>query len=156
MLIRLATEADVPQILGLVKELAEYEKAPNEVIATELDIHESLFKPDSVTNCHVAEVDKKIVGIAVWFLNYSTWLGKEGIYLEDLYVKPEYRKNGIGLNLMKTLAKICVDRGYDRFQWAVLDWNEPSIKFYDSIGASPMTDWISYRLSGEALKKFAC
>jgi len=156
MLIRLATEADVPQILGLVKELAEYEKAPNEVIATELDIHESLFKPDSVTNCHVAEVDKKIVGIAVWFLNYSTWLGKEGIYLEDLYVKPEYRKNGIGLNLMKTLAKICVDRGYDRFQWAVLDWNEPSIKFYDSIGASPMTDWISYRLSGEALKQFAC
>ncbi len=156
MIIRLATEADVPQILGLIKELAEYEKAPDAVIASESDIHESLFKPDSVTHCHVAEIDEKIVGIAIWFLNYSTWLGKEGIYLEDLYVKPEYRKNGIGLNLMKTLAKICVDRGYERFQWWVLNWNEPSIKFYESIGALPMNEWTVYRLSGEALKKFAC
>jgi len=142
--------------LGLIKELAEYEKAPDAVTASESDIHESLFKPDSVTNCHVAEIDEKIVGIAIWFLNYSTWLGKEGIYLEDLYVKPEYRKNGIGLNLMKTLAKICVDRGYERFQWWVLNWNEPSIKFYESIGALPMNEWTVYRLSGEALKKFAC
>ena len=156
MLIRLATEADVPQILGLIKELAEYEKAPDEVIATEKEIHESLFKQDSVTHCHIAEVDQKIVGIAIWFLNYSTWLGKEGIYLEDLYVKLEYRKKGIGLNLMKTLAKICFDRGYERFQWWVLNWNESSINFYKSIGALPMDEWTVYRLSGEALKKFAC
>lgn len=142
--------------MGLIKELAEYEKAPDEVVATEAEIQESLFKPDAVTHCHVAEVDQKIVGIAIWFLNYSTWLGKEGIYLEDLYVKPEYRKNGIGLNLMKTLAQICVDRGYERFQWWVLNWNEPSIKFYEAIGALPMDEWTVYRLSGEALKKFAC
>lgn len=155
MKIRLAEKRDVPDIFSLIKDLAEYEKAPNAVIASEKDIEDSLFKADSVTNCHVAELDGEIVAIAIWFLNYSTWIGKEGIYLEDLYVKAEHRKKGIGLALMRTLAALCLERGYPRFQWAVLDWNEPSINFYEAIGAAPMKDWIVYRLSGKALEDFA-
>jgi GNAT superfamily N-acetyltransferase len=153
--IRLAERRDVPDILSLIKELAEYEKAPNEVIASEKDIEISLFEADSVTNCHVAEIDGEVVAIAIWFLNYSTWLGKEGIYLEDLYVKANHRKKGIGLALMKTLAALCLERGYPRFQWWVLNWNEPSINFYEAIGAEPMNEWTVYRLSGKALEDFA-
>ena len=95
------------------------------------------------------------MGIAIWFLNYSTWLGKAGLYLEDLFVLPEFRGRGLGLEFMKTLAKICVERGYERFQWWVLDWNEPSINFYKSIGAEAMDEWTVYRLSGSALSNFA-
>lgn len=154
-MIRVAKPEDVAAIHQLIIELAIYEREPEAVIATVADIQSNLFADDPVAYCHVAEVDGQIVGIAIWFLNYSTWLGKAGLYLEDLYVKPEFRGNGIGLELMKCLARICVERGYSRFQWWVLDWNEPSINFYKSIGAEPMSDWTVYRLSGNALNNFA-
>lgn len=154
-MIRVAKPEDVAAIHQLIIELAIYEREPEAVIATVADIQSNLFADDPVAYCHVAEVDGQIVGIAIWFLNYSTWLGKAGLYLEDLYVKPEFRGNGIGLELMKSLARICVERGYSRFQWWVLDWNEPSINFYKSIGAEPMSDWTVYRLSGNALNNFA-
>jgi GNAT superfamily N-acetyltransferase len=155
MQIRLATPSDVEDIHRLIYELAVYEKAPDEMVATIDQINGSLFSDRPVAFCHVAEVDGKIVGIALWFLNYSTWLGKPGIYLEDLFVQPEYRGNGIGKGFMKTLAQLCIERGYERFQWWVLDWNEPSIEFYRSLGAVPMDEWTVFRLSGGALKKFA-
>ena len=155
MQIRLATPGDVNEIHRLIYELAVYEKAPDEMVATIDQINGSLFNDKPVAFCHVAEVDGKIVGIALWFLNYSTWLGKAGIYLEDLFVQPEYRGHGIGKGFMKTLAQLCIERGYERFQWWVLDWNEPSIDFYKSFGAVPMNEWTVFRLSGGALKKFA-
>ena len=155
MQIRLAIPTDVEDIHRLIYELAVYEKAPDEMVATIDQINGSLFSDKPVAFCHVAEVDGKIVGIALWFLNYSTWLGKAGIYLEDLFVQPEYRGHGIGKGFMKTLAQLCIERGYERFQWWVLDWNEPSIEFYKSLGAVPMDEWTVFRLSGGALKKFA-
>ena len=154
-LIREAKVEDVQVIYNLIVELAIYEKEPDAVIATVDDIKENLFGTSPVAYCHVAEVDGKVVGIAIWFLNYSTWLGKAGLYLEDLFVKPEFRGSGLGLSLMKTLAQLCVERNYERFQWWVLDWNEPSINFYKSIGAEAMDEWTVYRLSGSALKSFA-
>lgn len=155
MQIRLATPSDAADIHRLIYELAVYEKAPEQMVATIDQINGSLFNDSPVAFCHVAEVDGKIVGIALWFLNYSTWLGKPGIYLEDLFVQPEYRAHGIGKGFMKTLAQLCIERGYERFQWWVLDWNEPSIDFYKSFGAVPMNEWTVFRLSGGALKKFA-
>ena len=155
MLIRIAQPNDVADIHRLIFELAVYEKAPERMVATVDQINQSLFNEKPVAFCHVAEVDGKIVGIALWFLNYSTWLGKPGIYLEDLFVQPEYRGHGIGKSFMKTLAQICIERGYERFQWWVLDWNEPSIDFYKSLGAVPMDEWTVFRLSGGALEKFA-
>lgn len=155
MKIRLAQSADVEDIHRLIYELAVYEKAPEEMVATIDQINTSLFSASPVAFCHVAEVEGKIVGIALWFLNYSTWLGKAGIYLEDLFVQPEYRGHGIGKGFMQTLAALCVERGYERFQWWVLDWNKPSIDFYESLGAVPMDEWTVFRLSGDALKKFA-
>ncbi|MBU6263718.1 MAG: GNAT family N-acetyltransferase [Actinomycetales bacterium] len=154
-MIREAKISDVQAIHDLIVELAIYEKEPDAVDASVDDIKENLFGPDPVAYCHVAEVDGQVVGIAIWFLNYSTWLGKAGLYLEDLFVKPEFRGSGLGLELMKTLAQLCVDRNYERFQWWVLDWNEPSINFYKSIGAEAMDEWTVYRLSGSALKSFA-
>ncbi len=155
MQIRLAIPADINDIHRLIYELAVYEKAPEQMVATVRQIQTSLFNERPVAFCHVAEVDEKIVGIALWFLNYSTWLGKPGIYLEDLFVQPEYRGHGIGKGFMKTLAQLCVERGYERFQWWVLNWNTPSIDFYKSLGAVPMDEWTVFRLSGDALKKFA-
>jgi GNAT superfamily N-acetyltransferase len=155
MKIRLAEPSDVSDIHRLIYELAVYEKAPDEMVATLEQIESSLFTDRPVAHCHVAEVDGKIVGIALWFLNYSTWLGKPGIYLEDLYVQPEFRGHGIGKGFMKTLAQLCIERGYERFQWWVLDWNEPSIEFYKSLGAIPMNEWTVFRLHGDALKNFA-
>lgn len=154
-MIRLAQEKDVEAIHQLIYELAIYEKAPDAVEATVDAIRTSLFSQNPVAHCHVAEVEGKIVGIAIWFLNYSTWLGKPGIYLEDLFVQPEYRKQGLGKAFMKTLAGLCVERGYERFQWWVLDWNTPSIDFYKSIGAVAMDEWTVFRLSGDKLKEFA-
>ena len=154
-MIREAKVSDVQAIYDLIVELAIYEKEPDAVVASVEDIKENLFGTNPVAYCHVAEVDGQVVGIAIWFLNYSTWLGKAGLYLEDLFVKPEFRGSGLGLSLMKTLAQVCVDRGYERFQWWVLDWNEPSINFYKSIGAEAMDEWTVYRLSGSALKSFA-
>ena len=155
MKIRLAQPADAEDIHRLIYELAVYEKAPEEMVATIDQINTSLFNANPVAFCHVAEVDGKVVGIALWFLNYSTWLGKAGIYLEDLFVQPEYRGHGIGKGFMQTLAALCVERGYERFQWWVLDWNKPSIDFYQALGAVPMDEWTVFRLSGDALKKFA-
>ena len=155
MQIRLAIPDDAEDIHRLIYELAVYEKAPDEMVATIDQINGSLFNNQPVAFCHVAEVDGQIVGIALWFLNYSTWLGKPGVYLEDLFVQPEYRGHGIGKDFMKTLAQLCIERGYERFQWWVLDWNEPSIEFYKSFGAVPMDEWTVFRLSGGALKKFA-
>jgi len=155
MQIRLAIPSDVEDIHRLIYQLAVYEKAPEQMVATKDQINSSLFNDKPVAFCHIAEVDGKIVGIALWFLNYSTWLGKPGIYLEDLFVQPEYRGHGIGKGFMKTLAQLCIERGYERFQWWVLDWNEPSIDFYKSLGAVPMDEWTVFRLSGGALKKFA-
>ena len=155
MKIRLAQPADIADIHRLIYELAVYEKAPEQMVATVDQISESLFKDNPVAFAHVAEVDGKIVGIALWFLNYSTWLGKPGIYLEDLFVQPEHRGHGIGKGFMKTLAQLCIERGYERFQWWVLDWNKPSIEFYKSLGAVPMDEWTVFRLSGDSLKKFA-
>lgn len=151
----MAQPADVEDIHRLIYELAVYEKAPEEMVATIDQINTSLFNANPVAFCHVAEVDGKVVGIALWFLNYSTWLGKAGIYLEDLFVQPEYRGHGIGKGFMQTLAALCVERGYERFQWWVLDWNKPSIDFYQALGAVPMDEWTVFRLSGDALKKFA-
>jgi GNAT superfamily N-acetyltransferase len=154
-MIREAKISDVQAIYDLIVELAVYEKEPDAVVASVEHIQENLFGANPVAYCHVAEVDGQVVGIAIWFLNYSTWLGKAGLYLEDLFVKPEFRGSGLGLSLMKTLAQVCVDRGYERFQWWVLDWNEPSINFYKSIGAEAMDEWTVYRLSGSALNSFA-
>ena len=154
-MIRRAVKEDAPRILALIKDLAEYEKAPDEAIATIEQIEETIFGANPTAYCHVAEVDGQVIGIAIWFLNYSTWLGKPGIYLEDLYVDPAYRGQGHGLAFLKTLATICVERGYERFQWWVLDWNEPAIEFYKSIGAVAMDEWTVYRVSGDALKKLA-
>lgn len=154
-MIRHAQPTDAPAIYRLIHELAEYERAPHEVVATQDDIERTLFGESPTAFCHVAEFNGEVVGIAIWFLNYSTWLGQPGIYLEDLYVKPENRGQGLGVALMKELAKICVERGYQRFQWWVLDWNEPSINFYRSIGAVAMDEWTVYRLSGDALERFA-
>ena len=155
MQIRLAIPGDIEDIHRLIYELAVYEKAPEQMVATIDQINGSLFNNQPVAFCHVAEVDGQIVGIALWFLNYSTWLGKPGVYLEDLFVQPEYRGHGIGKDFMKTLAQLCIERGYERFQWWVLDWNEPSIEFYKSLGAVGMDEWTVFRLSGGALKKFA-
>ncbi len=153
MAIREAKVEDVPSILQLIKDLALYEKAPHEVFVTEEQLRIALFGSDPKVFAHVVDIDSRVVGIAIWFLNYSTWMGTHGIYLEDLYVDPAFRGQGWGLKLLKTLASICVDRGYSRFQWWVLDWNSPSIEFYKSHGAVAMDEWTVYRVSGDALKK---
>ena len=151
-MIRYARKEDSPRILALIKDLAVYEKAPLEAKATLEQIDESLFSPNPHAFCHVVEVDGVVVGISIWFFNYYTWLGKPGIYLEDLYIDPAHRGKGFGLALLKELAKICLSRGYERLQWWVLDWNEPSIEFYKSLGAVPMDEWTVYRVSGDALR----
>ena len=152
-MIRYARRDDIPRILQLIKDLAEYEKAPHEAIATERQLQESFFVPNPHAFAHVAEFEGEVVGISIWFLNYSTWLGKPGIYLEDLFVDPAHRGKGFGLALLKELAKICIEREYERLQWWVLDWNRPSIDFYQSLGAIAMDEWTIYRMSGDALKK---
>ena len=152
-MIRFAQKEDSPRILALIQDLALYEKAPLEAKATLEQIEESLFSQHPVAYCHVAEDNGLVVGISIWFLNYSTWVGKPGIYLEDLYIDPAYRGKGFGLAFLKELAKICIERDYERLQWWVLDWNEPSIEFYKSLGAVPMDEWTVYRVTGDALKK---
>ena len=154
-MIRPAAKEDAAVILQLIKELAEYEKAPDEVVATVKDIETTIFAKDPKVFCDLVEVDGKVVGMAIWFLNYSTWQGRHGIYLEDLYIKPEFRGLGYGKALLQHLARICNERGYGRFQWWVLDWNSPAIEFYHSIGAIPMSEWTVFRVSGDPLKKLA-
>jgi GNAT superfamily N-acetyltransferase len=151
--IRPAKQEDAGAILQLIKDLALYEKAPNEVKATEKEILETIFALNPSVFADLIEIDGQVVAIAIWFLNYSTWQGKHGIYLEDLYVKPEFRGRGYGKALLQHLAKICLERGYGRFQWWVLDWNSPAIEFYRSLGAEAMDEWTVYRLSGQKLKE---
>lgn len=150
-MIRPAREADVPAIHRMIGELAEYERGRHEVVATENDLRAALFGERPALFAHVAEAEGEAVGYAVWFLNYSTWTGTHGIYLEDLYVRPEHRGSGLGRALLAELARICVARGYHRLQWWVLDWNAPARGFYASLGAGPMDEWTVYRLDGAAL-----
>jgi GNAT superfamily N-acetyltransferase len=153
MKIRPARRDEAAIILQLIKDLAEYEKAPDEVKATEKEILETIFAENPKVFCDFVEVDGDIAGMAIWFLNYSTWQGKHGIYLEDLYVRPEYRGRGYGKALLQHLASICIERGYGRFQWWVLDWNSPAIEFYRSLGAEAMSEWTVYRVSDEPLRR---
>ena len=153
MKIRPARKEEVGIVLQLIHDLAHYEKAPNEVEATEKELLATIFIDNPKVFCDVVDVDGEIAGIAIWFLNYSTWQGKHGIYLEDLFIKPEYRGHGYGKALLKHLAKICDEKGYGRFQWWVLDWNSPAIEFYRSLGAVAMDEWTVYRVSGNALKE---
>jgi len=153
MKIRPARKEEVGIVLQLIHDLAHYEKAPNEVEATEKELLATIFIDNPKVFCDVVDVDGEIVGMAIWFLNYSTWQGKHGIYLEDLFIKPEYRGHGYGKALLKHLAKICDEKGYGRFQWWVLDWNSPAIEFYRRLGAVAMDEWTVYRVSGNALKE---
>lgn len=153
MKIRPAKQEDAGAILQLIKDLAFYEKAPDEVKATEKEILETIFAPNPSVFADLIEVEGQVVAMAIWFLNYSTWQGKHGIYLEDLYVKPEFRGRGYGKALLQHLAKVCIERGYGRFQWWVLDWNSPAIEFYKGLGAEAMDEWTVYRVSGEKLKE---
>jgi len=151
--VRPAVPGDMPVILGLVRELAEYEKALHEVDASAAHLATALFPDDRepAVFAHVAEVDGAVVGCAIWFLSFSTWTGSHGIWLEDLYVTPAERGSGLGQELLRTLAAICVERGYSRLEWWVLDWNAPSIGFYESIGAVAQDEWTRFRLDGDAL-----
>ena len=153
MKIRPARKEEVGIVLQLIHDLAHYEKTPNEVEATERELLATIFIDNPKVFCDVVDVDGEIAGMAIWFLNYSTWQGKHGIYLEDLFIKPEYRGHGYGKALLKHLAKICDEKGYGRFQWWVLDWNSPAIEFYRSLGAVAMDEWTVYRVSGNALKE---
>ena len=154
-MIRPARPADVPAIYQLIVDLAEYERSGPEVTGTREDLHRSLFGPDPAVFAHVAEHEGQVVGFALWFLNYSTWLCQHGIYLEDLYVTPRLRGQGLGRALLAELAALCVERGYDRLQWWVLDWNEPALGFYARLGARPMDEWTVHRLTGEPLRALA-
>ena len=150
-----ATERDVPLILELINGLAVYEKLAHEVTATEAGLRETLFGVRPAADVILAYAGDKPAGFALFFPNYSTFLGKPGLYLEDLFVRPEYRGQGLGLALMKRLAQIAVERGCGRFEWSVLDWNEPAIGFYESLGAKLMDGWSIVRVNGEALTALA-
>lgn len=153
--IRCAEEKDIPAILDLIKELARYEKAEDEVEATPELLHTCFFEDEAVEALLIDHEKAGVVGCAVFFRNFSTWTGRCGMYLEDLYIKEEYRRSGTGRALMAHLAAICEERGWARLDWSCLDWNTPSLGFYKSIGADPMTEWIHHRLAGEALSALA-
>lgn len=153
--IRPATSEDATLILRFITDLAIYENAEDEVIATESDIRNSLFADDSTASALICSLNNEAIGFAVYFFNYSTWLGKNGLYLEDLYVTPEHRGTGAGKALLRHLAKIAVSKNCGRLEWSVLDWNEPAIQFYLSIGAAPQDEWVGYRLTGKALEELA-
>jgi GNAT superfamily N-acetyltransferase len=153
--IRSATVADVPIIFQLIRDLATYERAPNEVRATETQLTDVLFGEKPVAEVLLAFEDEMPIGFAVFFHNFSTWLGKPGLYLEDLFVKPEVRGKGYGRALLIHLAKIARDRSCGRMEWAVLDWNEPAIQFYKKIGAHPLDEWKIFRLTGDGIARLA-
>jgi GNAT superfamily N-acetyltransferase len=150
--IRPAERGDVPAIVQLVEELADYERAADEVTLAAEPLEAALFAERPAVFCDVVEVDGEVVGMALWFVTFSTWLGVHGIYLEDLYVRPSHRRGGHGRALLQTLARRAVDRGYGRLEWAVLDWNEPALQFYRSIGAVGLDEWTVHRVSGPALE----
>ena len=152
--IRYAQESDIPQILFFIRELAIYEKMLDDVVATEDLLREWIFEKKKA-EVIFAEENSEPVGFALFFHNFSTFLGRAGIYLEDLFVKPEHRGKGVGKALLQRLAQITVERGCGRLEWACLDWNRPSIDFYLSLGAAPMDQWTIYRLTGETLRRMA-
>jgi GNAT superfamily N-acetyltransferase len=153
--LRWARPGDEDGILECIRGLAEYENEPDAVQTTADDLRRVLFGAAPSVFAHVVEKDGQVAAIAVWFLNYSTWTGRHGIYLEDLFVRAGERRHGYGRALLKALAEVCVQRGYGRFEWSVLDWNEPSIRFYRSIGAIGMDEWRIQRLDGDALMRLA-
>lgn len=153
--IRQARPEDATAIYDMIFELAVYEKAPEEVVTTPDEIRETLFGASSNTEALICEIDNKIAGYAVFFTSYSTWLGRNGIYMEDLYISPDYRGKGAGRAMLKNIAQCAVNRKCGRLEWSVLGWNQPAIDFYLSIGALPQSEWVRYRLDGEALLKFA-
>src|SRR2546427_11913776 len=153
--VRMATVDDVPVILDLIRALATYERAPNEVTATEKGLTEVLFGAKPAAEVLLAFENKTAVGFAVFFHNFSTWLGLPGLYLEDLFVRPEYREKGYGRALLIHLAKIARERGCGRMEWAVLDWNEPAIQFYRKLAAKPMDEWTVFRLTRDGIAKLA-
>jgi GNAT superfamily N-acetyltransferase len=156
MTVRSIRPDDVPAVVGLVRELAEYERALHEVRLTKEQLTACLFGDSPALFGHVAVTDDgEVVGVALWFLNFSTWRGTHGIYLEDLFVQPRHRGMGLGKELLRTLAAVCVERGFSRLEWSVLDWNTPSIDFYRAAGAVPMDDWTVFRLTDDALTDFA-
>jgi GNAT superfamily N-acetyltransferase len=147
---------DVPAVCRLVRELAAYERAEHEALMTDEQLHTALFGDAPALFGHVAETpDGEVAGFALWFLTFSTWRGTHGIHLEDLFVSPGHRGTGLGRELLRTLAQECVDRGYARLEWSVLDWNTPSIEFYRAAGALPMDGWSVFRLTDDALTRFA-
>ncbi len=149
--IRPATAVDAALLMRFIRELAVYEKAEHEVMATEADLRRDLFGPDSRVEALICEWDGEPIGHAIFFMNYSTWLGRYGIFLEELYITPDRRGNGAGKALLKRVAEIAVARDCGRFEWNVLDWNEPAIRFYESLGAKPLSEWVGYRMTGPAL-----
>jgi GNAT superfamily N-acetyltransferase len=153
--IRAATEADVPVIACLIRELADYERAAEAAIATEPQLREVLFGEEPAAHVLLALENGEPVGFAVYFFNFSTWLGRRGLYLEDLFVRPELRGRGYGRALLTRLAQIAQKRECGRMEWAVLDWNEPAIGFYKKLGAQPMDDWTVFRLTGEGIAQLA-
>lgn len=155
MTTRPARPDDVPVLVELVRELASYERAPDQVELHEALLDQALFGPSPKVFAHVAEDEGVVQGMAVWFVTYSTWTGRHGIHLEDLFVRPTARGQGAGRGLLSALARTAIDAGYRRLEWNVLDWNEPAIGFYRQLGAVPMTEWSGYRLSGPALEDLA-
>jgi GNAT superfamily N-acetyltransferase len=153
--LRPACAADAALILRFISELAEYEQAAHEVVATVASIEAELFAPGSHVHARICEVDGEPAGFAVYFFSYSTWLGKKGLYLEDLYVSPKFRGVGAGKLMLEHLAQVAVETDCGRFEWSVLDWNTPAIRFYESLGAKPQSEWIRYRLAGNALTDLA-
>ena len=153
--LRRARPGDEAGIVECIRALAEYEKEPDAVQTTAGDLRQTLFTSSPSVFAHVVEKDQRIVAIAVWFLNYSTWTGRHGVYLEDLFVQEDERRHGYGRALLAALARVCAERGYGRLEWSVLDWNEPSIRFYRSIGAVGMDEWTVQRLTGDALTRLA-
>ncbi len=153
--IRFGADDDVPLILRFIRELAEYERLSSDVVATEETLRASLFGEHRHAEVVLAELDGEPAGFALFFHNFSTFVGRPGLYLEDLFVRPALRSHGIGKELLRLLARLAVDRGCGRFEWAVLDWNEPAIGFYKSLGAKPMNEWTVFRVDGEALRELA-
>jgi len=154
-LIRPAAESDAATIFSLINELADYERLTHEVVATEDDIRKSLFSERPFAEALIGEYEGTPISFALFFYNFSTFIGKPGIYLEDLYVKPEYRSNGFGRRMLVHIARLALKRNCGRFEWSVLDWNTPAIRTYDKLNAKPMKDWILYRLTGQALAELA-
>jgi GNAT superfamily N-acetyltransferase len=150
-----ATPEHVPLILDLIRELAEYEHEPESAQATPQQIDAALFGPKPAAEAVIARLDGEPAGWALWFQNFSTWTGRPGLWLEDLFVRPRYRRRGVGKALLVYLARLCVERGYGRFEWSVLDWNTPALEFYDALGAEPMSEWTTRRLSGDSLRRLA-